>query len=430
MAEQTAPMQPTSLASALGSEAATPINPAAAPTMPAIPAPAPEPGHRRPEPATGEREPAQELLGKTSPPAQKRPTRTNGEKTGPKTAMEMLGLRESPKKELDRMAKALREGSKNDIPLKEPEAKPAKPASKEEPPKPEVVEQPSMIAKPEPEAKIKIGDEEKTAAEWQKHFAELKEKASKPAPVAEKKTDSAQPEKKPEEIEAEQAAARKSYIEKSVTEFKPEDYGLPKDVAEYEDLLIGGQEGFDKFTKAMAAVATAAELRTFKRLEKELNPALKEMHERLGPVTEREQQIRAYEREQKFFEANQDLKPFVNQIRDKAQQIRKTADFCENAVAAGIATPEQQAYAETVRSYTPEEFDTEVARQARLLRDQWQSSPSSSNPAGNPTPQPAPAKPAPPARPKPPTGQVPAALAPTGKGGDPVLGAILGSGRM
>lgn len=429
MAEPT--LAPTSLASAIGESASAPIpvvtNPAAAPTMPVVPE-----AHRMPERSTGERDQPQEVLGKNSPPAVRTAQSKKGfEKHAIRSAQEMLGLRESPKKELDKMAKALREDNKtpHDVELKEAPAKAPKPAKpKDEPPEhPE----PSPIAKapePAPEAKVKIGDKEMTPKEIADRFKELEEKANKPAAPVEKKPDPNAPENKPEEIEAEKAASRKNYIESEAKNFKPEDYGLTIDEGTFDTILAGGKEGVSAFLDTLAKVAVGAELRVMSRLEKELNPILAEYHQQLGPVSEREQQIRAYERESKFLEANQDLKPFVERVRGKAQEINNTAAFCEKSIQAGIATPEQVAYAETVRGYTPEEFDAEVARQVRVLRDQFQTSPTTNNPANQPAPSPAPKAPAP--RPKPPTGQLPSTGAPTVKTGDSTLNGILASGRF
>lgn len=415
--------QRTSLASALGEGAAEPIA-AGIPNIPGVPA-APAVTS---DPDMPSREP-REKLGQTSPPVVA-PAKGNGlAKPAVKSAKEMLGLRESPKKELDAMAKELRKRSEaNEIPLKEaPKPKAAAPAKPKE-------EEPSPVAKPTPEAapveaKIKVGNKEFTAKELEAHVKALEEKAKGVAAPDPKKPDPAAPAKKSEEIEAETKAARDTYLNKASEDVNLDEYGLGLDENTHDLILAGGPEAVKATLAREKRLMVAAELRVMSRLEKELNPILETLNNRMSPLAEQHEQIRAYQAEQKFFEKHPDLEP----VRDNVRVIRGTIisnyQKAKTAVNEGKGTDADKYYVSKFESMSADDLDTETAEHVREIAKSWAiANPGQQQPGTAPAAPvaAAPAAPAPVARPKPPTGQLPGSPPPRSANGQ---GGILGMVR-
>jgi hypothetical protein len=402
------PLAPTSLASALGSEAAAPISSTPVPVVPPTPPPAAPPERSAPEPGTGEREPDRVPLGRTSPPVTQPGKGKGMAKHAIKSAQEMLGLRESPKKELDRMAKELREQTtKGDIVL--PVAPKPKPAAKV----PD--EEPSPVARPTPEtppaapveAKIKLGDKEYTPAELKARMDELEEKAKTPAAPAAKKEDPAAPAKKPEEIAAERKANEMKFIEDEAKAFKPEDYGIALDEATMDTILAGGKESVEAFKTMLAKIAIAADLRSRKWAEEQLNPVLDQFEQRLSPLAAKHKEIESYKAEQRFFEKHPDLQPLQDRVRIVRQTIIDNYSRSKAAVEKGVGTAQDQHYVQTFEKMDDAALDTETAEHVRELAKAFGGIPPVAA-AAPVVPAPViPAAPAPPKpRPTPPTAQL------------------------
>lgn len=326
---------------------------------------------------------------------------------GPKEA---LGV-ESPKKAAEKMSKELRERhAKPTLPARARTGQFTKAVDtdhttpKAEEPKPEVTapEPPKPVAAETP--KIKIGDKEMTADEIAAELKTLREKAEPKTelPPAAKVEE---PEKKPEEIEAERKAKETEALAAISKGYAPTE-------EELDTILSGGKGAVELFAQKLASV----ELNTRKWMEETLNPILKDLYAGLTPITKREQEIAAYTAEANFLNSYPDIKAHEKgqiEAREVSQLLHNRYDRIQQLIAAGVATAEETKFVQEFESTTPEQFADDVAHHVRqrlgitgVAAPATQPVSGAAAPAVVETPAPAPA-----ARPAPHTGQ-----APTGAG--------------
>lgn len=250
--------------------------------------------------------------------------------------------------------KFLPKGAKKDD-AKKPEGKPeAKPVVKT-PAKP--VQKPAA-AKPvvaaEP-AKVKIGDEEKTAEEWAAEITENRAKAkaieaAKPEPPKEPE----QPALKPEEIEAERKAKMDGFLAKASEQYKM----TPQ---ELDDMLAGGEKAVHVFATSLAKV----EANTRQWAVQEFNKISAALWDRMNPLVEHHGLIAEYQRDNGFLDANPEIKSHpegYKTYRETRQEIIGGQERIKAAITAGTATQQEKAWSAFCDTLTPEQIGENIAR--------------------------------------------------------------------
>lgn len=243
---------------------------------------------------------------------------------------------------------------KNLVPKKE-EKPVAKPAAKKPAPKP-------VETKPEPAkepAKIKIGDQEKTAEEWAKEFSDAQEKLK--AAEAVSKGQQQPPEKKeqvterkPEEIEAERAAKVTDFLSKASKQYemKPE---------ELDDILAGGPKAVTAFATSLAKV----EANTRQWAVEEFNQVLKKMWDKMDPLLKRDSALSEYQREHSFLTDNPEIKDNPKGY-ETYQTVRKEMQDGEirirEQIKNGTVSEQDKRWLEWHDTFTPEQVMESIAR--------------------------------------------------------------------
>lgn len=210
--------------------------------------------------------------------------------------------------------------------------------------------------KAEPPAKFKIGDEEKTAAEWQAHFAELKTKAETAAKAPEPThvETPAKTEPKPEEIAAAEQKKFSDFIEREASKYEMPD-------AELDTILAGGENG----RKALARTLAGIEAHTTRRLCESFNKTFEKLVERVRPLLDRDARLSDYERDHGVLEANPEIKDHPKGF-ETYQKTRSDWDSGEqrirDAVKAGSASPQEKAWLAYCDTLDPEQKLATIAK--------------------------------------------------------------------
>lgn len=181
----------------------------------------------------------------------------------------------------------------------------AKPAAKA----PEKPAAKAPTPEPAAPAKIKIGDEEKTADEWAAYHKELADKAAtieKPAETA-KPDAAAKIEPKPEEIAAEQKQERDEWLSmtrEKYSKFKPTQDEVDKALASGDPDKL-----FEIFTlRPMLAMEENIRL----SLTHGVNREIARLDGQLSPITSSQQQLAQYQAENQFLDANPEIKSVIS----------------------------------------------------------------------------------------------------------------------
>jgi len=266
--------------------------------------------------------PAPEII---QPPAIDRGISEPGPKIKPADVAKELGMSESPSKANERAAKATRDKLTGRFKPErqtrhKPEARPAaaKPKLGEPDPKP------TQQAEPEPKAeepKIKIGDQEKTAAEWEAYHKELAQ------PKTEEKPPGAG---KPEVPAAEDDAARhEKWMEETAAAFAPSQ-------EDFDRMLADGD------TKAFGRMIATVMLDTRKWVAEQIGDRLEQFEGQLQPITHQQQQIAQYQTEHQFLESNPTIKGHpegLRTMREMADTLRAEHDDLLETIAAVPNSP-------------------------------------------------------------------------------------------
>lgn len=217
---------------------------------------------------------------------------------------------------------------------------------------------PTPVAKapatPQASAKVKIGDEEKTAEEWAAEIADTRAKAKV---AAEKKTEAAAPEPKtepnPEEIAADEAKKLDDFIAREAKKYEIE----PKEL----DTILSGLEGA---APALAKVLTKVEASTRQWATREFNKVIQVMHDRMQPLIEHQQRIADYQRDNGFLEANPEIKAhpqgYATYQKTKADMENGYKDI-EEKTQKGTVTPAEAVWLANRKLATQEQYESSLA---------------------------------------------------------------------
>lgn len=278
--------------------------------------------------------PAPEIV--QPPSVKEKQVRQPGVKTSRVDVAKELGLKAAPSELVAAEAKRIRDASgkftasekKEDPAAKLGEAAKEKPLVKAEIKPPAPVEAVAPV-KVEP-AKIKIGDQEKTAEEWATYHKELSEKATalEKKPIEEKAT----PDATPEEQQAAQKKVRDEWFDKAAERYAP-------DQKEMDEMIANGdRKGLGKMLARVAEDTRQwAEWRMKPILEK-----LDGFENPLNRVLEREQLNEAYQAESNYLEANKDIKGHaegVKTLREISVAMHEEYDDLQQLVAANPTSP-------------------------------------------------------------------------------------------
>lgn len=256
----------------------------------------------------------------------------------------------------------------------------------------------AVIAAPKIEPpKIKIGNQEKTAEEWESEFKALKEppKPSEAKPAEQKKDEPADKEREATELKSQ----RESFIKEEMKRYTIDGAAMDKALASNDSTAVPSliAETFAKL---------AADLREWTVAN--VQPHLDRIGNDLRPFTEQQKQIREYESERDFLGQNADIKANPKGI-EEARKVRGELsgyyDTIQQKIAQGTATVQEQEHARLFEQATPEKFNADVAFYVRQRLGIKEGAPPTPTPAPVATPTPVVVTAAP--QPKPPGGQAP-----------------------
>lgn len=229
---------------------------------------------------------------------------------------------------------------------------------------------PAVTPEPAPVAKIKVGTEEKTAEEWQKHFEELKAQSGAAAAPKKPAQDAPKPPTAEEQAKAAQdlREQRLAFITKSGTDFNPAEHGLALTEAEYDKMLTGGPEALKAFNNIIGRTIAAAQAQAREWVVENVGSRLNALNERIAPVLQKEGQIAEYQQHQSFLTANPDIgahEQGSNTSHAIREELHNNYQQMQERIATGTATPQDKAAALLYDSATPEQFEASVAYYTR-----------------------------------------------------------------
>lgn len=251
---------------------------------------------------------------------------------------------------------------------------PAKPAAKAKPAK---VAAPVTPAQPPAPARIKIGNEEKTAAEIEQQLADLKAKID----AAEKAKEPPKPVTEPaqgktaEETEADAKHLRDDrlfFIDSETKKFNAADWGIAPTEQEIDKLIVGGPEAVKTLTSILARTIIAGDARAREMVMEKLNPVLDQLEQqfdaRLQPIESTQKAVDEYRTHTQFLTDNPDIAANPKGA-ETAREVRDTyhASYAtiQQKIAQGTATKGEQGWALSYEDMTPEQFNAAVATHVR-----------------------------------------------------------------
>lgn len=268
----------------------------------------------------------------------------------PEESSELMGL--TPKRERGPDGKFVPKNPQSSPSTQQPKAKATTPPAAA---KPIPTAQPAKTATPAPAApapvaKVKIGGEEKTAAEWEAEIAALKAgKTAAPIPPAEKAA--------PAKTEAETAAEQQERESKFVTE-RAKDYTIPEQ--ELDEILVGGAAGAAKLGTLLAK----AEMRGRQFAADQVN----RFADIVQPLLDQNQTVQGLMQEAAFLGAHPDIKSNpkgAETFREMKSTMETGFHTIQQKVAAGTASRSEQAWAMLYEDMTPEQRMASIAEHTR-----------------------------------------------------------------
>lgn len=206
-------------------------------------------------------------------------------------------------------------------------------------------------------AKVKIGNEEKTTAEWEAHFKALEAKANPPAiskePAPEPET--------PEQVAAAQKQRETDFVTKTA-----EKYLMPE--LEFDELLAGGAKGIQK----MATMLATAEMRGRQFSADKLTELADHFEARLAelsPIRESHARIQTLMEETQFLNANEDIKTHpqgLDTFRKISGEMKAGYEAIKAKIDAGTATKSEQGWALQFEDLSPEKLKEAFAEHTRI----------------------------------------------------------------
>lgn len=211
--------------------------------------------------------------------------------------------------------------------------------------------QPAAAATPAPVAKVKIGNQEKTEAEWAQHFAELEAKANPKTPEPPKAPEL--PAKTEAETAAETQARETKFLTERAKEYTPSEQDLDK-------ILVGGPEA----AAHLGTLIARAELRGRQFGADQVNKLAEHYDTILKPILDQNQTVQGLMQEAAFLGAHPDIKAnpkgleTFRQLKSTMESGRKTIT---DMIAAGTASRRQQLWAEEYDETTPDKLMEDLA---------------------------------------------------------------------
>ena len=233
-------------------------------------------------------QPAPEII---QPKAIDRGISEPGAKIKPADVAKELGMSESPSKAIERAAKATRDKlngrfkPERQTPRHRPEARVAAETPK--------LGEPDPIETPEP--KFKIGNQEKTASEWEAFHKELAER-----PEAE--VDSPGTGRSEESEPQDESTRRDNWLSSAAESFAPSQ-------EEFDEMLAEGD------TKAFGRMMANIALDSRQWMADQISERLARFEGQLQPITHQQQQIAQYQTEHQFLESNPTIKNHPGGLR-------------------------------------------------------------------------------------------------------------------
>lgn len=215
-------------------------------------------------------------------------------------------------------------------------------------------------------AKVKIGDVEKTAEEWQQEFDALKVRAEQFKAPEPKPVEQANPEQQAEE-DKRFREQRLGFIKSTAAQFKLADFGLEK-AGEMLDGYFAGTnpEGLAQFIGHLVA---ASDARSRETLFEKLNPVLDQFDQRLNPLFQHQRAIEQYRAENSFLTANPDIAQHPQgpaEFRALREEFHSTYDRIQRKIVEGTASKTEQGWALQYEDTKPEAFNNNIATQVRM----------------------------------------------------------------
>lgn len=296
----------------------------------------------------------------------------------PEESSEEMGL--TPKRERGPDGKFLPKQPQSSPSTQQPKAKATTPPAAA---KPTPTAQPAKLATPAPAAaaapvaKVKIGGEEKTAAEWEAEIAALKAGKTAPIPPAEK------PVEKAADQTAAETAAQKERETKFVTE-RAKEYTMP--AAELDEILVGGDAGAAKLGTLLAR----AEMRGRQFAIDQQNKLADHIIGLVSPLLDQSQTVHGLMQEAAFLGANLDIKSNPKGL-ETFREMKTTMESGRKAIAdkinAGTATRREQLWAEEYDETPPDKLMEDLAAHTRAKLATLTPAPVSTPAPAKPVPQ-------------------------------------------
>jgi hypothetical protein len=269
----------------------------------------------------------------------------------PDQSAERAGLKEGRERGPD--GKFLKKGESSATPQPKAVVKPAatKPAT---PAKPVVAAAPS----PAPVAKVKIGDQEKTAEEWAKELADLKTKAETATPAPKEPVVIA-----PVETDEQKAAAQKAQKEREdkFIETISAQYELdPANGGEYDQLLAGGPVGAKKFATMLAR----AEMKGRQFAADQVNKLADDFNAALGPILNQHETVQTLMADNAFLTAHPDIKSNpkgLETYQNVKKQMTDGYEAIQAKIKAGTASKSEQGWALQYEDMSKEQLQNDIA---------------------------------------------------------------------
>lgn len=226
------------------------------------------------------------------------------------------------------------------------------------------VAKPAVAIKPAPpaaEPKIKIGAEEKTAAEWEAYHKDLAAKAEAATqPPVPKKEDEAP---KPEDLAAEEKTRRDTWFEGAKTQYKP--------LYEKFNRAIASQDAAES-ENLVSEVFAEIEETIWKRIVREVGPHLDKLSDRLDgeltPIARQRDETAQLQTEANFLSANPEIKAITDADPTKLEVHREVCAELNKELTALKALAEQRPelnFAKDRVAALEKDFLSEVAKTTR-----------------------------------------------------------------
>lgn len=215
---------------------------------------------------------------------------------------------------------------------------------------------PLEVAAPvDPPAKLKLGEEEKTAEEWLAEMKQLREQVAKVPDKVDPKPEEAAA--KAQEEQKHTAERRKSFLDQTTA-----NYTLKND--RLDTILGGGPEAVKAFAEELAKV----EVNTREAMAKLVNECLTERDALIQPLLDQHKSVSQFTEENQALSSNAQLKAHpqgLETYRKVKAEYQQTFDSIQQRVAKGEAvSPAEQSWAILYGAQKPEDLRNTLIERA------------------------------------------------------------------